>query len=353
MFYSYGVILKKTNYSLSFFIATVLGFLCGVAWAANPIYGESVLVKDKSDSEWHFGVNRALEKVFIKVSGNDGVNTLQKISDMSDDDSLVEQFNYEKIDNQTYLKVSFDIDKVNEILKNAGQVIWSGSRPVTLVWFVNDAGGEGLFLSDQDSGAKVFRDAASHWGIDLIFPMNDLSYMSLIESDINSEKGVALLKSFSQKYNVDQILFGSKRVSEDSGYDWKLVTNDAEYDWTYEDPGLNDNIKSSIDHLVRGMVARNAVFQGDSLESKIKIGVGNVTDLGSYQKLINFIKKSPIVSNFAVLDVHSDYVEIEVDAKGGGIALADYIQKNKKVLTINLSPEDYSDVDMLYKMVVS
>lgn len=347
-----GVTLKKLNF---FSILIVLIFTiisASKAYAIDSLYSAKIVVEDRSDAEWRRGVADALERVLIKVSGNPGINTLPKVNDLvASNDEMVQQFSYFNNNGSLTLSVNFDIEKVDSILKKSGQLIWGANRPTTLVWFVNDSGSNGLFITSQDKDARVFKDFGASRGVELYFPVNDLSYSELAQIDIDSDKSSKMLKEISKKYRVDQILFGKRDIGADGGYSWKLIAQDADYSWHYENQEFEDVVKSALDHLVHDMVANSAVYQEESLEEQLKLGVSNIRSLNNYQALLNYFNKSPVVGSISVAKVENDLVVLDIAAKGGGIALSSYIQNNSGLILPINDPNAYDGLDMVYKWV--
>lgn len=322
------------------------------AYAVDSLYSEKILVENRSDAEWRRGVNQALESVLIKVSGNPGINTLPKVNDLvASNDEMVQQFSYSGSNDSLTLSVHFDIEKVDSILKKSGQSIWGANRPTTLVWFVNERGSNGLFITSQDKDADIFKEFGASRGVELYFPINDLSYSELTQIDINSDKSSEMLKDFSKKYRVDQILFGKRDSDDDSSYSWKLIAGDADYSWRYENQDFEGGVKSALDHLVHDMVANSAVYQEESLEEELKFGVSNIKSLNSYQALLNYLNKSPVVGSISVAKVENDLVVLDISAKGGMIALSSYIQNNSGLFLPVNDPNAYDDIDMVYKWI--
>ena len=325
---------------------------CNYAFAGNSLYAAKVSVADRSDSEWHKGVAEALKSVLVKVSGNSGINTLPKVNEQAaEDNEIVEQFSYGESEGKLLLNVSFDLERVNNILTSSGQLIWGGDRASTLVWFVNDKGENTIFLTDQDQHSNIFKEVATQWGIDVYLPLNDLSYNELLQMDINAPSFSVLLRKFSTKYGVDQVLFGKKDPQNSNLFYWKLIADDAEYSWSYEGKDFDDNVRSALGHLVQDMVSRSAVYLESSLESNIRFGVNNVTSLESYQQLVNFLKSNPIVSKFSVSKVEKDIVIFDISAKGGALALGDFLQRNESTIVSDNDPDSYADLDMVYKWI--
>ena len=341
--------MNKIKYFVKYIILCII---FNYAIAGNSLYAAKVAVSDRSDSEWHKGVAEALKAVLVKVSGNAGINTLPKVNEQAtEDNEIVEQFSYGDIDGNLYLNVSFDLERVNNILTSSGQLIWGGDRASTLVWFVNDKGGNTIFITDQDRNSKIFKDVATQWGIEVYLPLNDLAYSELLQMDINTPSFNALLRKLSTKYGVDQVLFGEKDPQNSNLFYWKLIANDSEYSWSYEGKDFDDSVRSALGHLVQDMVARSAVYLESSLESNIRFGVNNVTCLESYQHLVNFLKSSPVVSKFSVSKVEKDVVIFDLSAKGGALALGDFLQRNESIITSDNDPDSYSDLDMVYKWI--
>ncbi|MEE3003810.1 MAG: DUF2066 domain-containing protein [Pseudomonadota bacterium] len=343
---------------LKFFL--LLTFFC-IAYSAQSIgkkydglYVSSVIVKNKTDQEWRRAVKDAFDEVLVKVSGNPGVNTLSSIKDeMLTHKQIVQQFSYENAagkdgESVLSLKVNFDIEMVNDILKKSGQMIWGDIRPETMVWFLNDSDSSNVVITDQDDESRIFKDVATKWGVNLYFPITDIKYNSLANLDIDSNDVTRLVKEFSARYNVEQILIGQHDRRFSDKFNWKLVTVDDEYSWSYDNTSFNESISNAIGHMVKDMVSRNAVFQEDYLESVTTVSFSNVSSLSSYQSLLNFLKSSPIVSEFYVDKVQDNYVSFSIISKGGSVALSDYFQKNKNKFALIADPDAYETVEMAY-----
>ena len=321
------------------------------------LYAADVAVKDRSDAQWQLGVKSALRKVLVKVSGNASVNTLNDIIRIADANHLaVQQFSYENIlpddasanpKNKIILKVNFDIDMINNILQQTGQAIWDTARPQTIIWFITDKDGKNAFLTDQDAESEFFFSIANARGIKVLLPLHDLQYNTLLDFDFSSQELLKNIRGISSKYPVEQILLGKKSVNSDEIY-WKLITSDAEYVWTDTEKDLKRAVDSAVYHVVDGMVARNSFFQDKSMEASAVMSVDNIDSLETYQSLVGFLNRCPVVSSFHVDSVAKNKVFLVVAAKGGGEALVDYFSKNKLMKLVS-DPGAYDDVEMAYE----
>ena len=320
-----------------------------------PFYSADVVVQDKSSAAWHDAVAEALRAVLVKVSGNSAVNALGSGDESGVElDQVVQQFSYKnQVDiqenKQLMLQVNFDIDMVNERLAHLGQPIWSGKRPRTLIWFMVAKEGKNLFLTDAEPESRWFIESAKTRGVQVLFPMHDLVYNTVLDMPIEAPEMLAKLQNFSHAYPFDQLLIGQQLPGEEV-ITWKLVVGEEEYLWTDQEIDLHNAVQKGVNHMVDDMVAHHTVFQEKSMEGAVRMTVSGVRTLLVYQQFMEALRHNPVVSRFNLASIAKDVVTVDITAKGGVDALSDALARQADLRMVT-DPAAYDQVELAYQWV--
>lgn len=192
-----------------------------------------------------------------------------------------------------------------------------------------------------------FQKTALSRGVKVFFPMIELGNTQISFSEVNAALYDDILK-YSLAYKVDQVLVG---INDYDGHvNWQLFSNGVSYSWSHEEGDISTEIANAVNHMVDGMVARNAIFQDKLMQAKITLLVDDISGLSDYEKILNFFKKNPAVVNVNVSKIDGTKVLFKVTVKGGSAALTKILASNSN-FSIKFDPDAYNEADMTYSWV--
>lgn len=145
------------------------------------LYSAKVVVGSQSAADRNQALKKALAVVILKVGGKKIEHPLvsQAIKNYN---QYVNQYQYTRSSKLTYLDVSFNEEKINNLFKASDLAIWGRLRPQVMVWVVEENGlARNLLSATSNSAIPVAIDAFSQLrGLPLIMPIMDLTDLSAL-----------------------------------------------------------------------------------------------------------------------------------------------------------------------------
>jgi hypothetical protein len=116
----------------------LLAFAC-VTGAQPTFFSTRLVIDDRSQAALASAASKALEQVFVKVSGDEQIAALPLVQEAIDNArNMMSLYSYEERNGTLDLLIEFDEGVVKNVLRDAGAPYWSESRPPVLVWLVVD-----------------------------------------------------------------------------------------------------------------------------------------------------------------------------------------------------------------------
>jgi len=180
------------------FLALLALFLSVPSFAdTDSLYQVREPLAADTDAEQNIALSHAFDTLLLRLTANpqmaaDGLRTLRQ-------DPLPLINRYAKQGQE--LVVEFDPTGTLRLLQEQGLPLWSGQRPLLLLWWTESRGGtENYLLGDAQSGSKALQQAAQHRALPIRLPLADLP-----EQLIPAGQSAELLEA-AQRYNTDGLL---------------------------------------------------------------------------------------------------------------------------------------------------
>jgi len=145
------------------------------------LYSAKVLVTSQSAGDRNKALKKALRGVIMKVGGKKIEHPLvsQAIKNYN---KYVNQYQYLRNNNATYLNVSFNEEKINNLFKQSDLAIWGRLRPQVMIWVVEENGFERKLLSSTSNSLipQSIDEFSQKRGLPLTMPIMDLTDLSAL-----------------------------------------------------------------------------------------------------------------------------------------------------------------------------
>jgi len=305
----------------------------------DSIFEAQVPVSSQSTKERQQVLERALEQVLVKVSGNQGVKTLN-LTSSTQAASLVQQYSYQKIntamgDEQLVLIVKFNSKGVEQVLKQANQAIWGKSRPLVLTWMVldeRDTRNRSLIGSDSDSWIPAwFTLAANERGLPVMMPSTDLEDLSKVSVSDVSMPYPDVVKDASKRYESDALLMGKVFQNEQGQWfaNWTLVIGSDLLSIETNGSDLQNVLQETVNEVTDLFASRYAVLANVHTEDHLSVTVSKIYNVKSYAKVQQYLEGLTPVQHVKVTQVNPSVVVFDLKVIGGEKALAQAISLSK------------------------
>lgn len=305
-----------------------LGLPCFVAAAEVPtLYTAEVPLDAEADDPRADAYARALREVLVRVSGAElAANELAVEELFPDPAAYVIQF---RPGSAETLWVSFDGNAIEQILRNSGQMVWGGDRPLTLVWLAVDWGqgsreiigaddperraGEGRSIDLNKRLRERILAIAERRGLPLLFPLLDTTDLQGVTfSDIWGGFDERIIAA-SERYDVNSVLIGRIRPSPNRE-NWSYYFGGSERSWN----GPPEVVVAQVADL---LAAEFSVGGNEPLQS-VALSVAGVQTVEAYGSLQKLLAGVSLIESFTIVEVAGDRVSYRVDVRGGADRLA-------------------------------
>lgn len=309
-------------------LVSVFAFATSNAVEVTSLYTAQVPLDDSRDDPRAHAYDTALAQVLLRVSGPAIVNDVVLYDTLFPDPAAyVVQFQQGPDDT---LFVSFDGQALEDILRRAGQRVWGGDRPLTLVWLAVDWGqgsreiiGAADEDDDPDDARSINRnhqlrermlEIAERRGLPIAFPLLDSEDLAAVSySDIWGGFDERIIDA-SRRYDVNSVLIGRVRAAAMSGDRWSYHFGAEQRSWS----GPPETVIAQIADLL----AAEFAIGGDEPLRRVQLNVSGILSVQDYGDIDRILADINLVENFSVREVSGDRIRFDVNVHGGAERLA-------------------------------
>ncbi len=186
-------------------LAICLSVLCLPALSAqtSALYQVRTPLASQDAPERAAALGRALDVLVLRLTGDPAALQSPAVAELhKDPQQLVSQFGVEG----STLVVDFDPLTTENRLRQAGLSLWSGNRPLILVWWLDEVDGSTTLAGDAQELAAPIQAAAQNRGLPVSLPLADLQeQLAATVENLAADRPDALLP-VSQRYAADALL---------------------------------------------------------------------------------------------------------------------------------------------------
>ena len=254
------------------------------------LYESTLYIDDKTRASRVEASKAALTNVIKKLTGKSEANShpLIRQAMRSISDYMLKYEYLETREGDLQIKVKFEAQKVEELVRDSNLPLWGNRRPKIAIWLAIEDGFRRDFVT-QESYPQLERliyDTAQDWGVPIVVPLMDLedrSKVGIAEVWGNFSEPVEIA---SMRYQAERVITARMFKPEASDF-WQL-------EWRYTDAELFES-----NQLV-----------GDKQQVLIQM-VNNFSDALVKQFAIDPNKTYASASSVLTVDKLTDFVTIE------------------------------------------
>ena len=328
----------------------LLGLAHSAAHAAiiEDLYDAKVAVADQSEASQNAAIKQALKQVFIKVSGSEELlKQAQIVKNLAKASTLIRLYTYEKVQNQLYLVVNFDSEKVQNAIRTAGFPVWDKRRPDTILWLAIEPTRQDKQLLNNETQpdlVKRLKEQAQKRGIKVVLPVWDLNDMQMVGVYDIWGGFIQKISVASERYDFNSML--SARIYQASTDDVNAAQQWLS-DWTLMDNGQVNSgqiqmseseqiIDGLIDALASQLAQKYAINQQNRPQNALKtqITITNINSISRYAEVLKFLNGLSVVSNAILLEQQGSRATFELDLLGNNEDLLNTFRLDNKIQTV-------------------
>jgi hypothetical protein len=342
---------------LVFLLVCLLSWQSVSAAIVEDLYDAKIAVDDQSQRTQNNAFSFALKQVLVKVRGNNDLLANQTIqSAMTKATRFVRSYSYEKKESQLYLVISFDPQRVENVIRNAGFAVWDKRRPDSLIWLAikssDDSARQIATPTEYPEIYQQLRLQAKQRGITLMFPLWDLAdIQTLGVYDVWGGFSSQISKA-SERYTVPSVL--SARIYQTDNQSSDVTQNSVmadensaaqwSADWTMIEGGglLAGQVQGDspimiaeglINALADQLSLKYAIdlAQIDRVDSKVQIIVNNIDSLNYYSLVLRSLENMSVVNSATLIKQQGPRATFELDLLGDVEDLTNALSLDSKI----------------------
>lgn len=309
----------------AFTVLTILLYFFMAKAFAVPVpnlYQVSVPVASQSTENQQKALKQATKDVLIKVSGNSNVMTIPRMQQLlTINPNLVEQYHYDRMPAEDKTKntaqslklvVQFDPKAVQQLLQQAGQVVWPDDRPSILIWLViKTPAGLNVVASDSTNPAyDLVKKSAEHRGLPILFPLFDLTDLQKVSPNALWQLDLPQIRQASLRYDAEKIAVGRlTEISHDRWQaQWSLIEQDHHTSWQEKSNKESDVIAAGMTDIANHLGAEYEVLGKLVHNNTVTLKVDNINTVTQYSHVLQYLQKLPTVTRVQIVSIQDTAV---------------------------------------------
>lgn len=292
------------------------------AVVVDELYTVALPVPDQTAGVRLEAFETAFRLVLIKVSGSDEAQKNPAISSLAKNSSrYVKQFSYESrpgVDAEggaiklLYLKVNFDQQLIEQLLRQYNFPVWGRERPSTLL-VINSQSGGTIQIVTGGSTLKIVAllDAAAlNMGVPMLLPLMDLEDLGLVDvSDVTSRHFKAI-NNMATRYEPDAIVVGEivELDSDNWQGSWEVRFADQIFKWQHKASTQEAVIDQLIARLASVLALEYALEDHQSNEQELLLKVSFMQGINQLITVQNYLGSLNVVESVRIALISNEEV---------------------------------------------
>lgn len=333
--------------------ALVLAFTAtAFAVRVTSLYQFEISVVSQADDVRMQAVREGFLGVLIKVSGDPQIANNPTIKSYLDNAGYyVQEFSYYSPPMSPFfiLKIHYDRNDINRLLRKAGVAYWGDNRPLILAWiaFTNDKHYAEI-IGNETPGDIIttMKQEANKNGLPLIFPIMDMTDINEVSASDIDGMSIKILKDAAKRYAPDALLIGAIQQNDiDYKSKWQLIVGNNKWEFELADRLLT-GLMSSVIKEVNHTLAKYYVEKAASEPQWIKLEVSNISKRDDLVQLMRYLKQLSAVQQVQLSQVMGDVVDISILLRGSITSFQENAAIGQKLI---LKSQDDTNNKLIYE----
>ena len=219
----------------------------------DSLYQAEVFVVSQTGDAKEQAAKEGLLQVLIKISGDPYIDRRPLIrSVLRKAEYYVSDYYYlptTKDASQYVLRISYEREDVNRLLKQAKIAYWGDNRPLIFVWLVVTNVQHMTDIISTEAPGDVYTNLlheANKYGLPFIFPMLDVSEVNLVSAhDVMATSEI--LKVMAKRYSPEAILIGDITEGDNNAQSkWQLILDSHKWEWVINESTTDAVLESVV-----------------------------------------------------------------------------------------------------------
>ncbi|MGR2766528.1 DUF2066 domain-containing protein [Photobacterium ganghwense] len=342
----------------------LMALLAGTVQAATvtDLYQARIVLPD-TDSQSEQNARRdALAQVLVKVSGQSRVVNNDVVTKaLANSNPFVSQYGYGNLKGKRTLDLTFDRNRVRQLLTQAQATFWGEQRPNVLVWLVEDAESNRNIAWDQSGNPLLagMKSEADRRGVPTMMPIGDFEDVTAISVPDLWGGFVGPIVQASQRYQPEAVLVvrARRKGPDDYVMNWQLYAEGPEkMAATKVTPsegqasGTSEaTLRRMMDHVADQLGVKYAVPLGGDESGQLAVVVSNIRSAKDFFTLERMMTNLSSVAGINAYRIQGEQVEFSVKLLSTEAAFQRELSQNSRLSEVTApvmpaEPMDASEV---------
>jgi hypothetical protein len=310
---------------------TLLGLWQAPAHAVTveDLFTVELPVADQTTSLRLESFSEAFKQVIVKVSGSDEALASPAFKrPVKNSARYVKQFRYlnrtlpddEEFDGSgLFLRINFDQQLVEGLLREQNFPVWGRERPSTLLVISYDVN-ENIKLVSDDAApdlVEALDRAASIHAVPVLFPLMDLEDIALVNIGDIASRQYENIDTMAKRYAPNALLVGQIVGRSGQGWqgDWEVRFAEQVFQWSFKASSKQGVIDQVIRHLAKILALEYALEDHRSVEQSLLLSVSELESLEKLIKVQRYLKSLNVVDSVRVAMISKDVVTYRLNLR--------------------------------------
>ena len=307
-------------------VCTLIGIAPTAAYAVTveDLFTVELPVADQTTSLRLESFSEAFKQVIVKVSGSD--DALQSPAfkrPIENSARYVKQFRYfnrslpegedEEYDlDRLMLRIDFDQQLIEGLLREQNFPVWGRERPSTLLVVSYDVNENIKLVSDDATPdlVEALDQAAAIHAVPVLFPLMDLEDIGLVSIGDIASRQYDNINVMARRYSPNALLVGSIVGRSGQGWqgDWEVRFDDQVFTWNFKASSKQVVIDQVIRQLAKTLAREYALDAQQQFEQSLLLSVSEVEGIQKLIKVQQYLSSLNVVDSVRVAMVSRDVV---------------------------------------------
>ena len=299
------------------------------AVTVEDLFTVELPVADQTTSLRLESFSEAFKQVIVKISGSDEALASPAFKRPVENSArYVKQFRYlnrtlpddEEFDGSgLFLRIKFDQQLVEGLLREQNFPVWGRERPSTLLMISYDVNENIKLVSDDATPdlVEALDTAASFHAVPVLFPLMDLEDIALINIGDIASRQYENIDTMAKRYSPNALLVGQIVGRSGQGWqgDWEVRFAEQVFQWSFKASSKQDVIDQVIRHLAKILALEYALEDHRSVEQSLLLSVSEVEGIDKLIKVQRYLKSLNVVDSVRIAMIRKDVVTYRLNLR--------------------------------------
>jgi hypothetical protein len=320
------LVFKRSIYLL--LLACMVNSPVGAA-LVEDLYSVELPVADQTTTQRLEVFRQAMREVIVKVSGSSSALDAPGLKrPLISSARYVLQYRYfnrrdpqdENFDaGQLFLRVVFNQEALESLLRENNIPIWGKQRPGTLMLIMLDVNQEVALVSGDTTPEMLeeLEQEAGRKGLPVLFPLLDLEDRAILGEGNTVALNEVEIEGLTERYVPEAVLVGrlSGKLGEGWRGEWQVRLADQVNNWSFRGKSREDTIRNLMDRLANILATQYALQSDVTVEQDILLGVERINQITDHTQVLAYLQSLNAVESARPVLIHEDRVTYRVSLR--------------------------------------